>query len=130
MVILAVHVVGNGATDSRKLRARCNRQNPATRDCYLLDVTQQDSRLTFQSTSAGIELDEVIESGGLPKYPTRVQTDIAIAESHAVGNSRAIVPRDQVDRAFGITQGNNVMREGTQTTPGGNWPHTSPVRKT
>jgi len=88
MMVLAMHVVGNGASDGHHLGSGGYRQNPAARDHETLDVPEQNAGLAGKAAGVVVKRDEVIKPSGRPQLPSRIEADIAVASSGAIGNSR------------------------------------------
>ena len=130
MVVLSVHVVGNGATHRHQLRAGSDRQDPAARNCQPLDIAQQHPHFAHQAAGTVVKGDEMVQPCCQPERALRVQACIAIAAAHAVGNTRGAPARKRLPDLAGIAQANDVVRVRTEAPPGGHRPHTPSERKT
>ena len=62
MVILTVHVVGDGAADRDQGRARRHWRKPAVRQRQGDDLTEQDTGFALENAARGIEADESVEA--------------------------------------------------------------------
>ena len=60
MVVFAVDIVGNCATDRHQLGAGCYWQHPAARYSEALDVAQQHTRFAYQTPVVLVEGDEMV----------------------------------------------------------------------
>ena len=125
-----MHIVGNGASNGHHLGAGGYRQNPATRDHQPLDVSKQHARLTDQSAGTVVESDEMVEPGRDPERAFRIQADIAVTASHAVGHARIRPAADQVLDLGRIVKADDAMRVSSEAPPGGDKSHRAPMRKT
>src|ERR1019366_744942 len=86
-MILAVHIVGNGATHGYKLCTGCNGKNPTAWNDQSLNVTQQHTRFTHKPARALVKANEAIQSRRLPQHASRVQADVAITTPHTVSDT-------------------------------------------
>src|SRR5690606_9385038 len=85
MVVLAMHIIGNGPANGHVLCAGYHRQRPAAPHCKALNIAQHCARLTFQNPGAVIERDVSVHSSGMPHHPVRIQADVTITASQAEG---------------------------------------------
>jgi hypothetical protein len=85
MMILAVHVVGDGAAERDEARSGRHRQKPAARNRQGQDLVEQDAGFAAQQPRLLIEGDEAIERTRIDQPTAGVQTDIAITAPVAEG---------------------------------------------
>jgi hypothetical protein len=123
MMILTVHVVGNGAAHSDPPGARCDRQHPAGGEGELLDIPQQCARLALQDARLAIEPEKAIQAAGGPQRPARVETAVAVTATHAIGDT-GFTARSQLARdAIPVVERTQPVLPLAQTTPGGDGYH-------
>ena len=85
MVVLAMHIVGDGPAKRHIARSRCNRQEPATRHEYGKDVGKQNTSLAGQHPRCFVKGDETVETAHLQQGCTGIEADIAITAAIAIG---------------------------------------------
>ncbi len=129
-MVLAVDIVGNRTPNRHQLGPRRHGQNPAAWNDQPLDVPQQHASLTHQAPSIVVECDEMVKPGRDPERAFRIQADVSVTATHAVGHTRVGPMANQRLNPGGIIQTDDMMRIGAQAPPRGNRLHTASVRKT
>ena len=129
MVILSMHVVGNGAPDRDHLRAGCHGQQPSVGDRQPLDIAQQHPGFAGQNPAIAVIRDQMIQSPRQPQGAAGIQAGISIAAPHAERHARACIPQGARNRAR-IMERKRVLRIARQAPPGTDRPHAASWRKT
>ena len=130
VVVLAVHIVGDGAAHRDQARAGQHRQPPAARQEEVLDVAQHHARLAGQPAGRLVEGDEAIEAGRTPQGAAGIEAGIAIAAAEPVGDAGPGARQRARDGAP-IGELDHVVRQRRQPAPGRHAPHgAAATRKT
>ena len=117
VVILAVHVVGDGAAHGDELRARKHRQAPAARNEKALDVAQHHTGFADQPAVSLVEADEAIETRCVPQHAVGVEAFIAVAPAKTVGDAGSAARQLGGDPAA-IAKPDHLVRKGREAAPG------------
>ena len=122
MVVLTVHVVGDGTAHGDELGARQYRQAPAARNDEALDVAQHHAGLADQPAAFLVEADEAVETRRVPQHAVRVEALIAIAPPQAIGDAGTAARQFGGDPAA-ITESDHLVRKGREAAPRRDGPH-------
>jgi hypothetical protein len=82
-MVLAMHVIGDGAAHGDEARSRRDRQEPAARHDQLEQLIERDAGFTAQHAAGLIEGDETVESARPEQGAVLVQAAIAVAAALA-----------------------------------------------
>src|SRR5215470_15203542 len=85
MVILAVHIIGDGAADSDELSARHHRQKPAVRHYQTQDLGEQYARFARNPARLAVEANDSIERAREDEPAPDIEAAIAVAASLTEG---------------------------------------------
>ena len=88
VVILAMHVVGDGSADCNQLRARRHGQQPTVGDRQPLDIAQQHARFAANHPAFAVIRHQMIQPPREPERSARIQARIAIAAPHPERDAR------------------------------------------
>ncbi len=94
-MVLAVHVVGDGAAHGHVLGARRDREEEAAREREVDDLGEQYPGLAAQDAARGIEGNQVIQVARAQQRVAVVQARVAVAAADAVGQERSLVGQRQ-----------------------------------
>jgi len=109
MVILAVHVVGNGASDSYQRGTGSDCWKPAIGQRQLDDLAQQYASLAFEHSGDGIETDESIQATRQQQCAAVVQADVTVTapiakRQHGRGIRQIVKTVGQCDQPLLVTR--------------------------
>src|SRR6185369_14286900 len=88
VVILAMDVVGDGASERHELRSGRDRQEEAAREREFDDLRKQHAGFAGEHAAFRVERDEAVEVARAYQRVAVVQAAIAVAASRAVGEDR------------------------------------------
>src|SRR5688572_1979059 len=90
VVILAVHIVGNGPTESDELRTRRHRQEPAVGDREVQELRKRHAGLRSDNAAAPVHGNELVETAHVDDVLGGGKTAIAVAPAEAVSERVAM----------------------------------------
>jgi len=90
VVVLAVHILRDAASDRGKTCARHHRRQPAARRKGGGDVADPGTRLDLQQAGGGVKAGHPVKPRHVDHPPARVQRRIAIAAAHPHGRGRGL----------------------------------------
>ena len=85
VMVLAVDVVGNRATECDVLCSRRDRQKETARNSKVENLRERDAGLCGENARRGIKAEQAVHAGGLDERAVLEQTDVAVAAAHADG---------------------------------------------
>ena len=91
MVVFAVYVVSDGATNRDEFGAGCDGQEPAAQHEEVEDFGQGDTCLAAQEARLLVKGDEALQVCKVERYAVFVETTVAIAAAIGVGEYRLLV---------------------------------------
>src|SRR5262249_2953198 len=129
VVVLAVHVVGDGAAHRDEARSRQHRQAPAARHEDVLDVAQRGAGFASQPAGRRVEADEAVEARGAPPGAARVEAGIAVGAAQSIGDAGTALRQLGCDPAA-VVELDHLVRQRRQPAPGRYRSHEAATRNT
>ena|SRR5436190_14742162 len=84
VVILSVHIIGDGSADGHKLSARRDWKEPACWNRDFQNIAERDARFTPETSRLFVEAENTVQSGAIKKCPTFVEARVAIASAKPI----------------------------------------------
>jgi hypothetical protein len=116
MMILSMHVVGDGTTDRDELSARRYSKHPPPGNDKLLNIAQQNTSLASQVTTLLVEVHKVVEPPCVPQNASRIEAHITIATRHTERNARLVQGQNRRYR-IRIAQAHHLVQVRVETPP-------------
>ena len=92
LMVLAVDVVGNGATERNVLRPRSDRQKEAARHREVENLCQRDAGLGGQDAGLGVEVEQAVHARRLQQVAVFQQANVAVAAAQSHRQRAAAQP--------------------------------------
>ncbi len=121
MVILSVHIGGDGPTDGDIFGAWRGRQGPATRKQVLDDLGERNTGLAFENPGLLVKGEKAVEPRLEQHDPTRAERRVSVGAAQPSGDAIAII-----GAANGITEGFKRSRFVQGAKPG--WKASPPAQ--
>ena len=122
MVILSMHVIGNGASHSDQLRTGRDGKQPPIGNGQALNVLQQHPGLAGQHAILPVKCDQMIQSPSHPQEATGIQAGVTVATPHAERHAWLRIPKSAGNGARRM-QRDCPVKIARQTAPGTDRPH-------
>src|SRR6267143_450749 len=84
VMVLTMHVVGNGPAHGNEARARRDQQKPSFREKYVDDIGKADATFAAQHASGFVEPEDAVEAAAVDQFAAGVETRVPVAAAETI----------------------------------------------
>jgi hypothetical protein len=85
VMVLTVHVVGDGSADSDEAGAGRDRKEPSFREKHVDDVGEADAAFAADHAGGFVETENAVKSATVNQFSSGVETRVAVTAAEAIG---------------------------------------------